>query len=97
VRYNFEWDLKKARANNIKHKVSFVNAATVFKDPRALTIFDEDHIEEEDRWITIGLSSDGSLLVVHHTFNRINNETAVLRIISSRKATKSEMRQYTEV
>ena len=95
--YNFEWDPKKAKSNITKHGVSFENAASVFKDPRALTIPDTAHGGEEERWITMGIASNGSLLIVHHTFIMLNKERATVRIISSRKAAARETRQYNEV
>ena len=55
MQYNFEWDPKKAKANRKKHKVSFGEAATAFKDPRAISIHDDEHSTDEDRWITMGL------------------------------------------
>ena len=68
MQYDFEWDPQKA-INNIKeHKVNFENAATVFKDSRAISLYDDRHSNIEERWITMGLSSNGTLLVVHHTF-----------------------------
>ena len=94
--YDFEWDSKKALANRRKHSVTFELAATVFRDPRALTIFDTDHSDTEDRWITMGLSSSGGLIVVHHTFKPVDKTRSVIRIFSSRKATKNEMQQYGE-
>ncbi len=97
MKYNFEWDPKKAKANKGKHKVGFEDAATVFKDPKAISIFDTEHSDEQDRWISIGLAPNGSLLVVHHTFNQINNKNVVIRIISCRKATKNETNQYKEL
>jgi len=66
LQYNFEWDTEKA--NKIKHKISFENLATIFKDPRAITLYDSDHSGKEERWITLGLSSNGILLVVNHTY-----------------------------
>lgn len=74
VYYKIEWDPPKAKINKKKHNVSFENAATIFKDPRAISIYDNEHSEAEDRWITIGLSSNGVLLVVHHTFNQIDKQ-----------------------
>jgi len=64
VNYNFEWDPTKARANLDKHGRAFDEAATVFKDPRAISIFDPDHSETEDRWVTMGISEKGRLLIV---------------------------------
>jgi len=65
LQYNFEWDPKKAKTNKVKHKVSFELSATVCKDPRAISIYDDEHSGVEDRWITLGLASNGSLLAVH--------------------------------
>ena len=96
MQYNFEWDPKKARANIRKHKISFEQASTIFRDPRAISIYDDEHSNSEDRWITLGLASNGILLVVHHTFEQLNKNNASVRIISSRKATKHETEQYKE-
>ncbi|RJX25217.1 MAG: BrnT family toxin [Desulfurivibrio sp.] len=95
MNYNFEWDPDKAKINKEKHGVSFEEAATVFLDPHARTIFDPDHSEIENRWITLGISQNGKLLVTCHTFNN-ENGTAIIRIISSRKAAKTEKKQYGE-
>ncbi len=97
MQFNFEWDPDKAKLNRQKHKVSFELAATIFSDPTSLTIYDEEHSESEDRWITIGISQNGNLLVVIHAFNEIDNETSNIRIISARKATKPELKQYKEL
>jgi len=96
VRYYFEWDPKKARNNLKKHKVSFERALSIFLDPHAITIFDEEHSEREDRWITMGIDRIGILLVAVHTFQQINNEKYKIRIISTRKATRKETKQYRE-
>ncbi len=74
--------------------MSFEDAATVFKDPNALSIFDDDHSIKEERWITLGISASGKLLVTCHTFQGIDSKTCVIRIFSSRKATKKESKQY---
>jgi hypothetical protein len=92
--YNFEWNPKKAASNQAKHNVSFEEAATVFRDPEAITIFDPDHSETEERWLTIGISKNRRLLVVSHTFQKLDQETTRIRIISSRKTTKIESKQY---
>lgn len=84
----FEWDTDKAVINQKKHHVSFEEAQSVFQDPNALLIADPDHSIEEDRFILLGISKD---LVVCHCY-RSNDE--VIRIISARKATKSESKQY---
>ena len=97
MQYNFEWDLKKAKSNLIKHNVSFEQATTVFRDPRAITIYDNNHSEDEDRWLILGISANRNLLVISHTFKKIDKETVLIRIISCRKATKIEQKQYIEV
>jgi uncharacterized DUF497 family protein len=94
MNYNFEWDPNKALSNKRKHGVSFEEAATVFLDPMALTIYDPDHSTIEDRWITLGISRTGRLLVVCHTFRDENKESVIIRIFSTRKATRQEMKQY---
>ncbi len=97
MRYNFEWDPTKVKQNIRKHKVSFQRAATIFRDPHAISIFDDEHSREEDRWITIGLDSEGILLVVSHTFCSIDASSCNIRIISARKATKKETKPYEEL
>ncbi len=97
MQYNFEWDPKKAKINRKKHRVSFEHAATIFKDPKAISIYDREHSHKEDRWITMGLTANSSLLVVHHTYEQIYENTVIIRLISSRKATKNEKKQYTEL
>lgn len=95
MQYNFEWDPEKAIQNRKKHKVSFELAATIFNDPRALSLFDTEHSDSiEDRWITLGIAGNGNLVVVVHTYNILNNEVANIRIISARKATKRERKEY---
>jgi uncharacterized protein len=92
--YRFEWDKKKATSNKTKHKVNFQEAATIFKDKNALSIYDDEHSHHEERWITLGLSSNGKLITVCHTFFETDNNTIMIRIISARKATKNEIEQY---
>ena len=94
MNYNFTWDREKADYNRKKHGVSFEQAATVFCDPRAVSIFDNAHSASEDRWITLGISSGSGVLAAHHTFEEINATTMRIRIFSSRKATKHEITQY---
>ena len=94
INYNFIWDPIKAKTNTIKHKISFETATTVFKDKNAISIFDEEHSEDEERWITIGMDMETRVLVVVHTFLEINNENMTIRIISARKATKKEQKTY---
>jgi len=96
VNYNFEWDPIKARDNLEKRDVAFDEAATVFRDSKALSIFDPDHSETGDRWITMGISEKGRLLIVIHTFQEESEDAVTIRIISSRKATKQETKIYGE-
>lgn len=65
--WEITWDALKAEANIAKHGVTFAEAATVLLDPLALTVFDDEHSQEEDRWFTLGTSSDDKLLAVAHT------------------------------
>ena len=67
--FHFEWDPAKARQNARKHRVRFERGATVFLDPNALSLFDDQHSEEEERWITLGLDETGVLLVIFHTYH----------------------------
>jgi uncharacterized DUF497 family protein len=92
--YQFEWDPIKAHQNGRKHGVTFERAATVFLDPQALSEFDEEHSQEEDRWITLGLDRTGTLLIVCHAYQKETQTSARVRIMSARKATKSETNQY---
>jgi uncharacterized DUF497 family protein len=94
ISYRFEWDFNKAKSNLSKHKVSFEEATTVFKDKNAISIFDEEHSDFEDRWITIGLDSVTRTLVVIHTYITIDDENCNIRVISARKATKKEQKMY---
>ena len=96
MRYSFEWDPKKAKDNQRKHGVGFERAATVFRNPQAISIYDIEHSQDKDRWITLGLDREGVALVVVHTFHDVDQDTARIRIISTRKATRREQRQYTE-
>ena len=96
TQYNFEWDPNKARSNTKKHGVRFEQAATVFHDPRMISLYDDEHSEIEDRWITLGMSASGGVLVVHHTFDESENDNVRVRVFSSRKAIPSEINQYME-
>ncbi|NOX62633.1 MAG: BrnT family toxin [Chloroflexi bacterium] len=89
MKFQFEWDEAKALTNMHKHGVSFEEAITVFGDPNAITIFDEAHSAHEDRFIDIGLSISGRVLVVVYT-----ERGQRIRLISCRKATPNERRQY---
>lgn len=93
VEYDFGWDVYKARSNRSKHGVSFQQASQIFKDPMALTLFDEEHSLDEERWTTLGQLPDGQYLLVIHTFKQ-QGDRIDIRIISARKATNNEIRQY---
>ena len=90
----FEWDTRKNRANIKKHKVSFEEAETVFKDENAIQYFDPDHSEDEDRFILLGLSTRLRALVVCHCFR---TDELVVRIVSARRADRSEGQAYWEI
>jgi len=94
LNYNFEWDLSKAKSNFVKHKIRFEMATAVFRDENAITIFDDSHSENEDRWVTIGMDSETRTLVVVHTFIELDKQNCNIRIISARKATKNEQKIY---
>ncbi|WP_370693635.1 BrnT family toxin [Nitrospira tepida] len=66
----------------------------MFLDPDALSEFDEPHSEREERWITMGMDTMGAILVASHTFRETAHDTATIRLISARKATKNELKQY---
>ena len=87
----FEWDLRKARSNLVKHGVAFEEASTIFGDPSSLTIPDPEHSRMERRHITMGTAFNGKLLVVVHT-DRGDN----IRIISARRASRRECKFYEE-
>jgi uncharacterized DUF497 family protein len=85
----FEWDRTKAKENERKHKVSFDEAVTVFYDPLSATLEDPDHSLSEHRFVTVGNSTHGRLLVVSHT-----NRGESIRIISARAATRHERKRH---
>ena len=87
----FEWDERKAEQNLRKHRVSFEEAKTVFGDFFSITISDPRHSDSESRYVDIGYSSQGQLLVVVYTEREPN-----IRIISCRRATQRERRAYEE-
>lgn len=94
--YDFEWDAHKANSNLKKHSVTFEQAASVFMDSLALTVFDETHSQDEERWFTLGHAKDGALLAVAHTYQVTSSSGARIRIISARPATKQERIFYAD-
>jgi uncharacterized protein len=96
VRIDFDWDLAKAATNVAKHGVTFEDAMPVFRDPLARSILDRDHGADEERWVTLGAASAGHLLVVVHTWTEVDPDRIIVRIISARRPTPNEARQYRE-
>ncbi len=88
----FEWDERKNAANRRKHGVTFEEAQTVFADEHALLLEDPEHSDADERFVLLGLSATLRALVVCHCFR---GREEVIRIISARKATAKERRQYT--
>jgi hypothetical protein len=87
---SYEWDPAKARANLAKHGILFADAVVVLEDERAVTIQDPDS-DEEARWVTLGSDATGLVLVVVYTWRGDN-----VRLISARRATRSERKRYEE-
>ena len=85
----FEWDERKAAANAAKHGISFVEAATAFGDPLSITIEDLGDFDAEQRFVLLGTTHNGKLVVVVHT-----ERGDSIRIISARRATRREREQY---
>ncbi|OYQ63590.1 hypothetical protein B9G53_15880 [Pseudanabaena sp. SR411] len=87
----YEWDENKAVKNLAKHGVSFAEAKTIFDDPMYVDFYDLDHSEDEERYLIVGESNRGRLLIVSYTERRES-----IRIISAREVTKSEREAYEE-
>jgi hypothetical protein len=94
--YEFDWDPVKAQVNFSKHGVDFERAATVFQDPLAVTIPDEEHSINEARWITLGKDAQERYVLVVHTFEWSTEDRGRVRLISARMPTKAEIRDYEE-
>ena len=86
---DFEWDEAKSEANVRKHGVAFEDAKTVFADTLSVTGYDPKHSDDEDRYITVGQSADGKVLIISHT-----DRGATIRIISARVTTRAERKDY---
>jgi uncharacterized DUF497 family protein len=91
----FEWNIKKDLSNLRNHGIAFEEAMTIFYDENAIEFYDEDHSFKEARFLMIGLSSKLRILLVSYTVMEGRDED-IIRIISSRKATKNEQRIYFE-
>ena len=94
--FQFEWDEAKAAANEHKHGVTFDLASSVFYDPRLLTVADPEHGETEERWFSIGIARSGALLLVVYLWSEADPAAIKTRLISARRATQAECRQYEE-
>ena len=88
---NFEWDENKNRINKVKHGIDFEEAATVFYDDDAIMFDDPEHSMEEERFLILGITKHENLCIVSHCYRGDDN---IIRIISARKATKSETKTY---
>lgn len=87
----FQWDPQKKQINQQKHGISFEEAESVFFDDYAVQFWDEEHSQDEERFLLLGLSSQMRILIVVHCFRE---EDSIIRIISARKATKNESKEY---
>ncbi|MDR3470029.1 MAG: BrnT family toxin [Xanthobacteraceae bacterium] len=96
MRFEFDWDPAKADSNRRKHGVSFEDAMAVFGDPLALSLLDHESGQGEERWVTIGRHPASHLLLVVHTYVELSLERVAIRIISARRPTAREVRQYEE-
>ena len=94
--YEFEWDPVKATTNLNEHGLDFERAATVFLDPLAVTMPDDEHSEAEARWITPGKDAGDQYALVVHTFEWLADERGRVRLISARRPTRAEIRDYEE-
>jgi uncharacterized DUF497 family protein len=93
----FHWDRVKAAENRRKRRASFEEACTIFSDPSILTVHDEKHSSEEDRWASMGMSITGRILVVIHSWPEADESgEEVVRIISARRANSPERTTYME-
>ena len=94
--FQFEWDEVKADANSRKHGDTFDLASTVFLDPRLLTVADLEHSDTEERWFSVGCASNGAVLSVVYLWSDTDPAATNIRLISARKSTQAESRQYQE-
>jgi uncharacterized protein len=92
--FDISWDDVKANKNVNKHKITFAQAATVMLDLLALTVFDAAHSQTEERWFTLGVTDEGRLLAVSHTYEFVDNQHIKVGLISAREATPHERKTY---
>ena len=95
MNYQFAWDPKKAKENLQKHGVNFRQATNIFRDPNQITVYDEDHSNDETRYVTIGFDGHNIILAVH-TFQKLDEKIFLIRLISARNAKGDEVLQYRE-
>jgi uncharacterized DUF497 family protein len=94
--FEFEWSDVKAAANERKHDVTFELASSIFYDSHLLTVADLEHGDNEERWFSVGIAASGALLSVVYLWFETGPEGVKIRLISARKATRAERRQYEE-
>ena len=94
--FQFEWNQTKADANLHKHGVPFELASTIFYDPRLLTVADLEHGETDERWFSVGSAGNGAILAVVYLWTEFRPAAIKIRLISARRATPAEIRQYEE-
>ncbi len=94
IDYEFEWDDAKAESNLSKHGVDFTDAMSVLLDPLAMTRHDDEHGDDEERWVSVGRAANGQILLVVHTFSNTSENSALVRLISARQPTRRERVQY---
>ncbi len=92
----FDWDPAKAESNRTKHGVTFEDAMGVFSDPLAVSVLDDESGQGKERWVTIGRNPTSNLLLVVHTYIELSADQIAIRIISARRPTRREVRQYEE-
>jgi uncharacterized DUF497 family protein len=92
--YKFEWDPVKAEKNSRGHGVTFEQAATVFLDANLLSRVDDEHGDDEERWVSLGMDKSARLLVVCHTYREVTQRSATIRLFSARKSTRLETTEY---
>jgi uncharacterized protein len=95
MRIDFDWDPAKATSNATKHRVTFEEAMTIFDDPLSVSVLDDESSGEE-RWVTLGQTPSGNLLLVVHTWSAMDADHITVRLISARRPTRNESRQYRE-
>lgn len=95
--FRFEWDPRKDTVNLRKHGVGFQEAASVFADANQASVYDEDHSRGEDRWITLGLSERGRLLVLCHTFRQSAKGEAAIRVSRAERQQRRKLGSMLEL